>query len=181
MAERLTDRSITALKAADKPYLIFDTEVVRSSVKVYQTGRKAFVFDWRENGRQRRVTIGKFPAWTTAKRATRPPAASQGRTGEIVAVQRGNGSSTGRAGARRRLTRRPNARIYGQMITATSCRRSAGRSEGDHPQPDRGLARQDRASRAGNGQPGAGRAERLPGLAGARPQDRAQPVQGRAP
>jgi integrase len=36
---------------------------------VYATGRKVFIFDWRErvSGRQRRVTLGRHPAWTIGK------------------------------------------------------------------------------------------------------------------
>ena len=90
MAVRLTDRGIAALKAADKPYLIFDSEVSGLAIKVYETGRKAFVFDWREHGRQRRVTIGKHPAWTTAKaRIHASKLRLKADVGEIVAVQRG--------------------------------------------------------------------------------------------
>jgi integrase len=90
MAERLTDRGIAALKTADKPYLVFDTEVSGLALKIYETGRKAFVFDWRENGKQRRKTIGQYPAWTIGKARTH---ASRMRlkadTGEAVAPGRG--------------------------------------------------------------------------------------------
>ena len=52
--------------------------------------RKTFIFDWRDHGRQRRVTIGKFPTWTIGKARTQ---ASKLRlkadTGETVAPGRG--------------------------------------------------------------------------------------------
>jgi integrase len=68
MSERLTDRRITALKPENGSRLYFDSEVSGLAVRVYPTGRKAFVFDWRDDvGRQRRVTIGRFPAWTIGK------------------------------------------------------------------------------------------------------------------
>ncbi|MFL5056077.1 MAG: tyrosine-type recombinase/integrase [Microvirga sp.] len=70
MAERLTDRTIAAIKppTAGSVYY-FDTEVAGLAVRVYATGRKVFVFDWRErqSGRQRRVTLGRSPAWTIGK------------------------------------------------------------------------------------------------------------------
>ena len=91
MAERLTDRGITGLRPADKPYLVFDDQVSGLAIKIYQTGRRAFVFDWRESGKQRRVTIGQFPAWTVGKARTH---ASRLRlradTGETVAPGRGS-------------------------------------------------------------------------------------------
>jgi hypothetical protein len=65
MAERLTDRGIAALKYAGNGQssdFHFDTEVAGLAVRIYPTGRRVFAFDWRENGRQRRVTLGGFPA-----------------------------------------------------------------------------------------------------------------------
>ena len=70
MAERLTDRGIAALKYAGNGTgsdYHFDSEVAGLAVRIYPTGRKVFVFDWRENGRQRRMTVGDFPAWTIGK------------------------------------------------------------------------------------------------------------------
>ena len=90
MAERLTDRGITALKATDTSVLYFDSEVSGLAVRVYPTGRRVFVFDWRENGKQRRKTIGAFPSWSIGKARTH---ASRMRlkadTGEVVAPSRG--------------------------------------------------------------------------------------------
>jgi integrase len=91
MAERLTDRGIASLKPSDTSILVFDSEVSGLAVRVYPSGRKVFVFDWRENHKQRRVTIGAFPAWTVGKARTH---ASRMRlkadTGETVAPGRGD-------------------------------------------------------------------------------------------
>ncbi|MFH0301005.1 tyrosine-type recombinase/integrase [Bradyrhizobium sp. 31Argb] len=120
MAERLTDRGIAALKPAKKPYLIFDSEVSGLAVKIYESSQKAFVFDWRENRRQRRKTIGKFPAWTIGKARTH---ASRMRlkadTGETVAPGRGGkvADLIGQWRAVVQLTRRPGtAAGYCHMI-----------------------------------------------------------------
>jgi integrase len=90
MAERLTDRGIAALKPTDASVLYFDSEVSGLAVRVYPSGRKVFVFDWRDSGRQRRVTIGQHPAWTVGKARTH---ASRMRlkadTGETVTPARG--------------------------------------------------------------------------------------------
>jgi len=120
VAERLTDRGIAALKPAGKSYLIFDSEVSGLALKIYQSGRKSFVFDWRQHGRQRRVTIGRHPAWTIGKaRIHASRLRLKADTGEIVAPERG-----GRVAdlleqwrATVRLTRRPNTvKSYNQMI-----------------------------------------------------------------
>lgn len=90
MAERLTNRGIAALKPSDMSVLHFDSEVSGLAVRIYPSGQKSFVFDWRENHRQRRKTIGQFPAWTIGKARTH---ASRLRlkadTGETIAPGRG--------------------------------------------------------------------------------------------
>jgi integrase len=69
MPTRLTDRGIAALKHTSKPSseYHFDTEVSGLALRVYPTGRKSFIFEWREHGRVRRVTLGRPPAWTIGK------------------------------------------------------------------------------------------------------------------
>ncbi|MBR1153567.1 site-specific integrase [Bradyrhizobium sp. JYMT SZCCT0428] len=90
MAERLTDRGIAALKAADADQYYFDSEVSGLAVRVYPTGSKVFVFDWRDNGRQRRATIGRFPAWTIGKARTHAGKMRlKADVGEIVTPGRG--------------------------------------------------------------------------------------------
>ena len=67
MAERLTDRGIAALKPSANSVYHFDTEVSGLAVRVYPSGIKSFIFDWRHHGHQRRITIGQHPAWTIGK------------------------------------------------------------------------------------------------------------------
>ena len=68
MTVRLTDRSIGSLKpVAGTSSYTYDFEVVGLAVRTYESGAKSFVFDYVENGRQRRVTIGRFPTWTIGK------------------------------------------------------------------------------------------------------------------
>ena len=120
MAERLTDRGIAALKPSDTSILIFDSEVSGLAVRVYPSGRKVFVFDWRENHRQRRITLGAHPAWTIGKARTY---ASRLRlkadTGETVSPARGErvADLIEEWRATVRLTRRPGtANGYCHMI-----------------------------------------------------------------
>jgi integrase len=67
MATRLTDRFITAIKPRKVITYVFDSEVGGLAIRVYPSGRKTFIFDYRQAYRQRRVTIGQFPAWSTGK------------------------------------------------------------------------------------------------------------------
>lgn len=68
MAERLTDRGIAALEAPAKSTLIFDTAVTGLALRLLPTGKKTFVFDYRDAyGRQRRVALGSPPSWTIGK------------------------------------------------------------------------------------------------------------------
>ena len=92
MAERLTDRGITALKPSDKKQFHFDSEVSGLVLKVNPTGRKVFIFDWRDsNGKQRRATIDSFRLGPIGKaRVHARPHAAQGR------YWRGRHAGTGR-------------------------------------------------------------------------------------
>lgn len=119
MPERLTDRGIAALKPSDGQYH-FDSEVPGLGVRVYPSGRKVLFFDWRDNGRQRRVQIGAHPAWTVGK--AREHAGRMRRkvdVGESVTPQRG-GRVADLAEQWRGvvdLTRRPStARSYGRLL-----------------------------------------------------------------
>ena len=78
------------------------------------------MFDWRENGRQKRTTLGAFPTWTIGKARTH---ASKLRlradTGETVVVGRGNrvADLIEQWMEVVKLTRRPStAKVYRGMI-----------------------------------------------------------------
>ena len=79
MAERLTDRLITAIRPSRTITYVFDSEVGGLAICVYPSGRKTFIFDYRQEYRQRRVTIGQFPAWTTGKARPCVPLEGAGR------------------------------------------------------------------------------------------------------
>jgi hypothetical protein len=90
------------------------------AIRVYPSGIKSFIFDWRENGRQRRITLGQHPAWTIGKARIH---ASRLRlkvdVGDSVAPQRGGRVADLMEQWREvvRLTRRPNTvKSYNQMI-----------------------------------------------------------------
>ena len=66
MATRLTDKIVTRLPCPDRGSRItFDSVVPGHGVRVTANGSRSFIFDYRVGGRQRRLTIGKFPAYST--------------------------------------------------------------------------------------------------------------------
>ena len=64
MAERLTEALIKrmALQPQKASAIVFDAEVPGLGVRVYRSGGKSFVFDYRLRGRQHRHVIGKVGA-----------------------------------------------------------------------------------------------------------------------
>jgi len=66
MVKRLKLNEKTVREAANlgRDYQIFDTDVRGFSVTIYPSGNRAFTLDYRVAGRQRRMTIGRWPEWT---------------------------------------------------------------------------------------------------------------------
>ena len=63
---RLREKSVRdAEPAARRDYQIFDTEVRGFAICIYRSGSRAFTIDYRHAGRQRRMTIGRWPEWST--------------------------------------------------------------------------------------------------------------------
>ena len=60
-----------------RDYQIFDTDVRGFSITIYPSGNRAFTLDYRVGGRQRRMTIGRWPEWTTV-------AARERATGRMI-------------------------------------------------------------------------------------------------
>lgn len=55
-------------------YQIFDTEILGLAAKVQSSGSRTFTLDYRFAGRQRRLTIGRWPEWSVT--AAREPCVS---------------------------------------------------------------------------------------------------------
>jgi hypothetical protein len=47
-----------------RSYQIFDTEILGLSAQLQRSGARAFSLDYRFAGRQRRMTIGRWPEWS---------------------------------------------------------------------------------------------------------------------
>jgi hypothetical protein len=73
---RLNEKAVREAEPADgRDYQIFDTDVRGFAVCIYRSGSRAFALDYRHAGRQRRMTIGRWPEWSTT--------AARGRAKEL--------------------------------------------------------------------------------------------------
>ena len=62
---RLNEKNVRDAENLGRDYQIFDTDVRGFSITIYPSGNRAFTLDYRVGGRQRRMTIGRWPEWTT--------------------------------------------------------------------------------------------------------------------
>lgn len=78
MAQKLTDNFVRkALSPVAGQSIFWDSEIKGFALRVTSRGSKAFVLDYRAEGRQRRITIGSYPDW--ALEAARKAAKSMKR------------------------------------------------------------------------------------------------------
>ena len=62
---RLNDKTVREQVPAEGRHVqVFDTEVRGFSIRILQSGSRCFSLDYRFAGRQRRMTIGRWPEWT---------------------------------------------------------------------------------------------------------------------
>jgi integrase len=61
---KLTIDRLVYGKSNNKPHIIFDDDVPGFAVRVYPSGAKSFLVDYRFNGRQKRMVIGKYGVLT---------------------------------------------------------------------------------------------------------------------
>ena len=62
---KLNEKTLRDAKPVEsRSYQIFDTEILGLSARVQCSGARAFSLDYRFAGRQRRMTIGRWPEWS---------------------------------------------------------------------------------------------------------------------
>lgn len=61
---KLTKRQIEALEPGDKDYFVWDSELSGFGIRVFPTGRKQFVLQYRYGRTSRRMSLGRFGAIT---------------------------------------------------------------------------------------------------------------------
>jgi integrase len=66
MRVRLGEKFCREAEAHAKDYVYWDQDVTGLGLCVYASGRRAFVFIYRFEGRQRRITIGGWPDWSVS-------------------------------------------------------------------------------------------------------------------
>jgi len=62
---KLNEKNVREAANLGRDYQIFDTDVRGYSITIYPSGNRAFTLDYRVGGRQRRMTIGRWPEWNT--------------------------------------------------------------------------------------------------------------------
>lgn len=67
---KITKRVVEAAEAQEKDYLIWDDELPGFGIRVFSSGKRSYVIQYRIGGRSRRYTIGLHGAWApeTARR-----------------------------------------------------------------------------------------------------------------
>lgn len=67
MGTKITDRLMKSLTAPETGYRItYDTEITGFGVRVTKAGTRSFIVAYSGGNRERRYTIGKYPAWSVA-------------------------------------------------------------------------------------------------------------------
>jgi integrase len=61
---KITKRVAEAAEAQEKDYLIWDDELAGFGLRVFSSGKRSYVIQYRLRGRSRRYTIGLHGAWT---------------------------------------------------------------------------------------------------------------------
>ena len=75
---KLTKRAVDAAKAGTKDYVIWDDELPGFGLRVFTSGKRSYVLQYRSAGRSRRFTIGLHGVWTP-ERARQEAKAQLGR------------------------------------------------------------------------------------------------------
>jgi hypothetical protein len=62
---KMNEKNVREAENLGRDYQIFDTDVRWFSITIYPSGNRSFTLDYRVGGRQRRMTIGRWPEWNT--------------------------------------------------------------------------------------------------------------------
>lgn len=70
---KLTKRFVDSLKARDRDYVIWDDEMPGFGLRVFISGKRSYIIQYRAEGRSRRYAIGLHGIWTpeTARKEAR--------------------------------------------------------------------------------------------------------------
>lgn len=70
---KLTKRAVEALKSKNSDYFVWDDELPGFGLRIFRSGKRSYLIQYRSGGRSRRYTIGQHGVWTaeTARREAR--------------------------------------------------------------------------------------------------------------
>jgi hypothetical protein len=80
---KITKRVVEAAEAQEKDYLIWDDELPGFGLRVFSSGKRSYVIQYRTRGRSRRYTIGLHGIWV-------PETARQEAKAQLGRVARGD-------------------------------------------------------------------------------------------
>ncbi|MEP2725501.1 integrase arm-type DNA-binding domain-containing protein [Roseibium sp.] len=75
---KLTKRAVEAAAPRTKNYILWDEDLPGFGLRVFPSGKRSYVVQYRQSGRSRRLTIGRHGVWT-AENARREAKAQLGR------------------------------------------------------------------------------------------------------
>ncbi len=94
---KLTKRFVEAVKPGPKGTAVWDDEVTGFGLRVYPSGKRSYIVQYRARGRSRRYTIGLHGVWT-------PETARREAKAQLGNVARGKDPAEEREEDRRALT-----------------------------------------------------------------------------
>ena len=63
---KLTKRAVEAAEAKNKDYILWDGELPGFGLRVFPSGKRSYIVQYRQGGRSRRMAIGLHGVWTGA-------------------------------------------------------------------------------------------------------------------
>ena len=122
---RITRRTVDALSAREREYMLWDCDVRGFGVRVHPSGRKVYLVKYRHHGRVIKKTIGPH--------GTIPPVAARARAAEIITAARTGRDMTGQVLQLRREVAATMHDLAGRFLAeyvAVHCKPSSAYSYG---------------------------------------------------
>ena len=68
---KLTKRAVDATEIKSSDYVMWDKELPGLGLRVFRSGKRSYVVQYRTAGRSRRITIGPHGVWTPEEASAR--------------------------------------------------------------------------------------------------------------